>query len=611
MFFVTVFLLFVLFLLLKTAVIIPARQACIKERLGKFDAILEPGFHILIPFVDRIAYRHEMREQVLDVPPQSCITRDNIQVEVDGILYIKVMNAKRASYGIENYHIAAVNLAQTTMRSELGKLTLHQSFSERDNLNHMVVREIDKASEPWGIKVLRYEIMNITPSAHVIHTLEQQMEAERDRRAEVTMATAEKEALTTVSEGHRQEVTNVSEGEKQKRINEAEGKAGEISIIADATAFSVARVAQAISKPGGDAAVKMRILEQYIDELGRIVGESGVTVVPADLANIKGFFEGIGRVSSSMSGKALGADMLDTISYVIWIILGLIFVFKLFRSIRIVPQRFAMIVERLGKYHNTLNSGLHILFPFLDNVVAILDLKEETIEVPPQECFTKDEVKVMVDGVIYISVMDPVKAYYGVTDYKFGAMQLAQTTTRSVIGKLPLDRTFEERELISAKVVEVLSETGQEWGIQVHRYEIKNIQPPHSVQASMEKQVTAERERKAIIAKAEGDKQSRINRSEGLKAELINKSEGEKQKRINEAEGKAGEIRAIAEATAVSIEKVALAIAEQNGSEAVRLQLVEHYLRNLASIARQDTEVILPADLTNVSSLLESAGLDK
>lgn len=294
---------------------------------------------------------------------------------------------------------------------------------------------------------------------------------------------------------------------------------------------------------------------------------------------------------------------------VVWGLFVLIFVFKLVRSIRIVPQRYAMIVERLGRYHTTLNSGLHVLIPFIDRVVGTLDLKEETIEVPPQECFTKDEVKVLVDGVIYLSVEDPVKAYYGITNYKYGAMQLAQTTTRSVIGQLPLDRTFEERELISANVVSVLSETGMEWGIRVHRYEIKNIQPPKTVTVSMEKQVTAERERKALIARAEGDQESRINRSEGLRSEMINTSEGERQKRINEAEGRAAEIRAIAEATAASIEKLAEAISARGGADAVRLQLSEQYMRELAHMGKEDTQVVLGADLTSVDKMLAGIGL--
>jgi len=304
--FLTVLTLIALFLLVKTAVIVPARACWIQERLGKFHAVLQPGIHFLIPFFDRISYRQEMREQLLDVPPQSCITRDNIQVEVDGIVYLKVMDPMKASYGIENYRRASVNLAQTTLRSELGKLALHESFYERDNLNMSIVAEIDKASDPWGVKVLRYEIMNITPSAHVIHTLEKQMEAERERRAEVTIATAHKEAVSTVSEGERQELINVSEGARQKRINEAEGRAQEIATLAEATAYGIRRVAQAIEKPGGEQAVKMRIAQQYIQELGKIIDGAKVSVVPDELAEIKGVFEGIGRVVTKMAPAPQG-----------------------------------------------------------------------------------------------------------------------------------------------------------------------------------------------------------------------------------------------------------------------------------------------------------------
>ena len=306
-------------------------------------------------------------------------------------------------------------------------------------------------------------------------------------------------------------------------------------------------------------------------------------------------------------------DMPYTIStYVNFAIWGLIFVivmYKFARSIRLVPTQSAYLVERLGKYRATLGPGIHLLLPFFDQVTFVHDLKEESIGVDPQECFTSDNVKVEVDGVIYLSVTDPVNASYGIMDYRFAATQLAQTTTRSVIGMLDLDRTFEERELISAKVVEVLSEVGQGWGIRVHRYEIKNIVPPNSVREAMERQVTAERERRAIVAKSEGDKQSRINRSEGLKTELVNISEGEMQRRINEAEGKAREIEAISEATAESIELLAAAINAKGGKEAVRLQLTQKYLGQLSHLADQETTVLLPVDLTQLDDLLGAIGL--
>ncbi|GLP95891.1 SPFH domain-containing protein [Paraferrimonas sedimenticola] len=296
----------------------------------------------------------------------------------------------------------------------------------------------------------------------------------------------------------------------------------------------------------------------------------------------------------------MSADMdLDLIAMGIWGFLFLIFMIQLIRSIRLVPTKSAYVVERLGKYHGTLEAGFHAMIPFVDKVAYIHDLKEETIDVPPQECFSKDEVNVEVDGVIYISVMDPVKASYGITDYRYAAMQLAQTTTRSVIGTLELDRTFEERDLISAKVVEVLDRAGAIWGIKVHRYEIKNISPPETVKNAMEMQVNAERERRALLAKSEGEKQSKINRSEGMKSEMINVSEGEMQKRINEAEGKAGEILSIAEATAESIAKLAEAIESPGGHQALEMTLGSRYLKQIEGIQGKDNKVIIPGDLTN------------
>jgi len=292
-----------------------------------------------------------------------------------------------------------------------------------------------------------------------------------------------------------------------------------------------------------------------------------------------------------------------------WGIFFLVFLRALVQSIQLVPTKRAFVVERLGNYRTTLRAGFHTLVPFLDHVVYKLDLREETIDVPPQECFTKDEIKVEVDGVIYLSVTDAVKASYGVTNYRMAAMQLAQTTTRSVIGTLDLDRTFEERDLISSRVVSALAEVQEAWGLMVHRYEIKNIAPPATVRDAMERQVTAERERRAIVARAEGDKQSHINRSEGQRMELVNASEGEMQRRINEAEGQAAAIIAIANATAESIDKLAKAIQEPGGEQAVRLQLTEKYLDNLGKLANKGVNVLYPADLTQLGALLDGVGL--
>jgi len=301
--------------------------------------------------------------------------------------------------------------------------------------------------------------------------------------------------------------------------------------------------------------------------------------------------------------------MLYYLNYAVWGLFALYVLIKVIRGIRLVPTRCSYVVERLGKYHKTLGPGPHVIVPFFDRVAYVQDLREETIDVPPQECFTRDNVKVEVDGVIYLSVTNAVAASYGITNYRFASVQLAQTTTRAVIGTLELDRTFEERDAINLRVVSVLNEVSDAWGIKVHRYEVKNIVVPGTIRNAMEQQMSAERERRALIARAEGDRQSRINESEGLKQEAINRSEGEKQRRINESEGRAQEILAIAKATAESIEKVGAALATEGGSDAVRLQLSQEYLNKLALLAKPQTSVLLPADITQLDELLGSIGL--
>jgi regulator of protease activity HflC (stomatin/prohibitin superfamily) len=296
----TLLMIAILIILKLSLVIVPNHRSMIKERFGKFQKVLDPGFHLLIPLIDKIAYKVDMREQFYDVDKQNCISQDNIQMSVDGVVYLKVMDPYRACYGIEDYVQASTNLAQTTMRSEIGKLSLDQTFSERDSLNENVVKGIDSASNPWGIKVLRYEIKDITPSNTMITTLEQQMEAEREKRAEITLAEAQKQATINASSAERQEKINLSEGERVLRINESEGKAQEIQLIAEATAQGVSVIAQAIAKPGGNEAVAMQIKEHFIEEFGEIVQNANVSVVPAQLANIKGFFEGINQVADSI-----------------------------------------------------------------------------------------------------------------------------------------------------------------------------------------------------------------------------------------------------------------------------------------------------------------------
>ena len=304
--YLTFFLICLGLIIYNLVLIIPMRCVGVIERLGKFRAILEPGLHFLIPFVDRIAYKHETREQCLNIPNQSCISRDNIQVDVDGLLYIKVMDPYKASYGIEDYLVAAINLAQTTVRSEVGKLRLSETFSERERLNETIVKEIDNASEPWGIKVLRYEVMNIIPSRNVVETLEKQMEAERTKRADITLANAERDSTINLSEGERQEAINLSEGERQRRINEAKGRANEISILAEATSTGSKLIADAIGKSCGQEAANLRLIEQYVTRLSDLLQEAEVSLVPNEMAHMQSFFAGMDQVAQSINEPSAG-----------------------------------------------------------------------------------------------------------------------------------------------------------------------------------------------------------------------------------------------------------------------------------------------------------------
>lgn len=289
------------------------------------------------------------------------------------------------------------------------------------------------------------------------------------------------------------------------------------------------------------------------------------------------------------------------------IIIAIVIFIVFFRFIRIVPQRSAYIVERLGKYNKTLEAGFHVLFPFIDEVKYKLSLKEQALDVRPQVCITKDNISVEVDGVLYLQVMDAKKASYGINDFKFAATQLAQTTMRSVIGRLELDKTFEERESINVQIVNAVDKASDPWGLKVTRYEVKNIIPPTTIKDAMEKQMRAEREKRAMIAESEGERQSKINVAEGDKQEAIARSEGEKQRRINEAEGRAQEIEKVARATALGIREIAAAINEQGGDEAVKLRIAEGYLKEFGNLAKEGNTMIIPADLSDIASVIASA----
>jgi len=286
--------------------IVPQKVAFIVQRLGKYSATLDAGFHILVPFIDRVAYKHTLKEQAVDVAPQQCITKDNIAVEVDGILYMQVIDPKKASYGIDNYRFASIQLAQTTMRSVMGKLDLDKTFEERDVINIAIVNAVDKASEPWGMKVTRYEVKNILPPQSIKDAMEKQMRAEREKRAAIAESEGDRQAKINRAEGDKREAIAKSEGEKQKRINEAEGRAFEIQKVAEATASGIREIAKAINEKGGINAVNLRVAQQYLDEFGKLAKTNNSMIIPTNLADIAGVIEAVTSVIKSQ-GQTEGA----------------------------------------------------------------------------------------------------------------------------------------------------------------------------------------------------------------------------------------------------------------------------------------------------------------
>ncbi len=274
--------------LFKTAIVVPQQSAFIVERLGKYSKTLHAGFHILVPGIERIAYRHSLKEAALDIAEQICITKDNVQVGIDGVLYLQVLDPARASYGIADYHFAISQLAQTTLRSEIGKIDLDRTFEERATINANVVTELDKASEPWGVKVLRYEIRNINPPADVLQAMEKQMRAEREKRAVILTSEGDRDAKINQAEGEKQRVIKESEAARQQQINEAAGEAEAILAVATATAEGLRRVAEAVASPGGREAVQLRVAESYVNQFGNLARTSNTLVIPANVSDIAG-----------------------------------------------------------------------------------------------------------------------------------------------------------------------------------------------------------------------------------------------------------------------------------------------------------------------------------
>ncbi|MDJ0624242.1 MAG: stomatin-like protein [Desulfocapsaceae bacterium] len=279
---------FVAIILFKTAVVVPQRSEFVIERLGKYRKTLAAGFHILIPFFDKVAYRRVLKEEPIDIPAQTCITADNVTLEVDGILYLQVVDSKKSAYGIDNYHFAATQLAQTSLRSAIGKITLDNTFEARETLNGQVVDALDQAAANWGVKVLRYEIKDIQPPRTVLEAMEKQMKAEREKRAEIARSEGEKQAIINKAEGDRAEAIFLSEGEKAKMINEAEGRAQEILRVAEATAEGIRKVSEALSQPGGNEAANLEVAKLYVNQFGKLARENNTMIIPSNLSDVSG-----------------------------------------------------------------------------------------------------------------------------------------------------------------------------------------------------------------------------------------------------------------------------------------------------------------------------------
>jgi len=276
----------VIVLLIKTAIVVPQRSEYVIERLGKYSKSIGAGFHILIPFFDKVAYRRVLKEEVMEIPSLDCITSDNVSVSLDGILYIQVIDSKLSAYGIDDYRVAASQLAQTSLRSVIGKIELDRTFEERESLNQQVVAAIDEAAQNWGIKVLRYEIKDISPPKTVMEAMEKQMKAEREKRASIATSEGDRQSRINRAEGLKKEAIQVSEGEKQKRINEAEGQAKEIELVALATAEGIKKVAESLSLTGGETAANLRVAEKYIAEFGKLAKENNTMIIPANMGDI-------------------------------------------------------------------------------------------------------------------------------------------------------------------------------------------------------------------------------------------------------------------------------------------------------------------------------------
>jgi len=304
----TIFVVFAVLVLVKSAVVVPQRTEYVIERLGKYRTTLGAGFHVLIPFIDRVAYKRSLKEEPIDIMAQTCITADNVTLEVDGVLYLQVVNSRQSAYGIEDYRFAAIQLAQTSLRSAIGRIELDKTFEARESLNRQVVEALDEAAQNWGVKVLRYEIKDIKPPQTVLDAMEKQMKAEREKRAEIALSEGERQSMINRAEGQKAEAIALSEGEKMRRINEAEGRAQEILKVATATAEGIRMVAAALEEKGGVEAANLEVAKKYLEEFGKLAKENNTMIVPAQVSDVAAMVATAMRVIQRSSGSSGAAS---------------------------------------------------------------------------------------------------------------------------------------------------------------------------------------------------------------------------------------------------------------------------------------------------------------
>lgn len=302
--FIYVLVALVVLIILRSFKVVPQQNAFVVERLGKFHEVLQPGFNFIIPFLDKVAYKHSLKEAAIDIPEQICITKDNVQVAVDGVVFVQVVDPSKASYGIANYKFAVIQLAQTTMRSEIGKIDLDKTFEERSNVNRAIVSSIDEASIGWGVKILRYEIKNITPPKSVLNAMEKQMQAEREKRAVILTSEGEKQSAINQAEGQKQKMVLESEAFRQRQINEAEGQAEAIRAVASATAQGIREVASALQEKGGLEAVQLRVAEQLVEQYGKLAKNTNTMILPANFADMGSMIAAAMSVVKQQSGSS-------------------------------------------------------------------------------------------------------------------------------------------------------------------------------------------------------------------------------------------------------------------------------------------------------------------